>query len=948
MWCAFHSRMLIAKPSDRIPEAAGSKPMRSRMSRVLLFCALAAGTIPALFGAAPEPRNISIAGEWRLRLDPDDAGMATNWFKSGSSSFDRIQLPGSTDEQHFGNKNEGRDLLHLTHAWWYIGPAWYEREITIPETWRGKRITLLLERCHWETRAWLDGYPLGLQNSLSTPHIYELGGPERRGVTPGAHRLTVRVDNRRQIDIGESSAVTEEGPGNWNGIAGRMELRATDAVWIDEVSAYPDLARNLVHVKVRIRNTTGDSSAANLTLTVGAATDSTSVVVSDLPVSTIERDLPLPNPAQPWSEFTAAVQELSVALASTPAASTSAAVFFDEAHTTFGLRALTTAAKQMMLNGRVIHLRGAVDNGSFPLKGYPPTDLETWRARLQIYKDYGFNHIRFHSWCPPEAAFAAADELGLVFQVENPMWIGDGRVSADDKRAEFIDKEARRIVDTYGNHPSFALMTMGNEEGSGQDPFLINLVSSLQQGDPRHLYSTTSAPDNARRPDNYFVSAGPEWRNLRGDPRFEQNPPDTSFDYRQYVEKVDRPIVAHELGQWTVFPDLAEARKYTGPLQPRYLDAYREALERNGLLSQAEAFRQASGALMVALYKEEIESNLRTPGLTGFQLLGLTDWPGFGPAFIGVLDTLGESKGLITPEAFRRFNAPTVPLLRLKKRAWTTNESLEAQVEIAHFGPADFDNLQTSWALRDATGRTVASGELPPAKVATGGLTAHGAIRLELKNYPAPARYSMQVSAGAFVNDWDIWLYPEKLPSPKSNIVIATRWDDATRKQLAAGRTVVLLLDPKQKARTVATVFTTAFWSNAWFPDRRETMGVLCQPSHGALKDFPTETHADWQWWDLMRGSRAFVLTGTPAGLKPVVQVIDDAARSFPLGAVFEARVGRGKLLATSFDLVNSLDTRLAARQLRSSLLRYAASRDFDPRIELQTTYLDELFNGKE
>ena len=337
------------------------------MSRVLLIWALAAWTLPPLFGAAPETRSISIAGDWHLRLDPDDAGIAAKWFKGTSGFSDRIQLPGSTDQQHFGNKNEGRDLLHLTHAWWYIGPAWYEREITIPEAWRGKRITLFLERCHWETRAWLDGYPLGLQNSLSTPHIFELAESGKPGVTPGAHRLTIRVDNRRQIDIGESSAVTEEGPGNWNGIAGLMELHATDAVWIDGVSAYPDPAHNLVHVRVRTRNTTGDAGAANLTLTIGATTDSTGVVVSNLPVSIIERDFPLASPAQLWDEFSAAVQELIVSLTSTPATSTPAAGFFDEAHTTFGLRSLTTAGKQMMLNGRVIHLRGTVDNGSFPL-----------------------------------------------------------------------------------------------------------------------------------------------------------------------------------------------------------------------------------------------------------------------------------------------------------------------------------------------------------------------------------------------------------------------------------------------------------------------------------------------------------------------------------------------------------------------------------------------------
>ena len=476
------------------------------MSKVLLFWALA--TLPPLFGAAPQTRSISIAGEWHLRLDPDNAGTAAEWFKSTNGFSDRIQLPGSTDEQHFGTKNEGRDLLHLTHAYWYIGPAWYEREITIPEAWRGKRVTLFLERCHWETRAWLDGYPLGLQNSLSTPQIYELGEARKPGVPPGVHRLTIRVDNRPQIDIGWSSAITEEGPGNWNGIAGRMQMRATDAVWIDGVSAYPDPARNLVHVLVRIRNTTGENGAANLILTVGTTTTSIGVVVNNLPVEIIERDLPLTRPAQPWDEFTPAVQELSVSLTSAPAASTSAVGFFDEARTTFGLRALATAGKQMMLNGRVIHLRGTVDNGSFPLKGYPPTDVQTWRARLQIYKDFGFNHVRFHSWCPPEAAFTAADELGLILQVENPMWIGDGRVSADDRRTEFIRTEAHRIVDTYGNHPSFGLMSMGNEEGSGQDPFLGKLVRSLQEDDPRHLYTSTSAPDNFRRPRQLFRFGG--------------------------------------------------------------------------------------------------------------------------------------------------------------------------------------------------------------------------------------------------------------------------------------------------------------------------------------------------------------------------------------------------------------------------------------------------------
>ena len=907
--------------------------------KLLLICFLIVGTIVPVFGAEPAGRTISIAGDWRVRLDPNDAGMAEEWFKNPSQSSERIHLPGSTDEQHLGNKNVGCDLGHLTHADFFVGPAWYEREITIPEAWKGEHITLFLERGHWETRAWLDGYPLGLQNSLSTPQVYELGRPGNTGVPPGPHRLTIRVDNRVKIDIGDSSAVTEQGPGNWNGIVGRIELHATDAVWIDRLFVYPQIAQNSVHIKVRIRNTTGDAYYANLTLSLDGTKISTSVRIGNHPLEKVEHDLQLTGPTHAWSEFSPSIQELVASLVST-----STPGFADEARTTFGMRALTTVGKQMMLNERVIHLRGTVDNGSFPRTGYPPTDAATWRARFQIYKDYGFNLVRFHSWCPPEAAFVAADELGLILQVENPLWIGDGRISADALRTAFIRQEAEAIVDTYGNHPSFGLMTMGNELGSGLDVFLGSLVTGLKAHDPRHLYASTSAPDNIRRPDNYFVSAGPRWQNLRGDPRLENNPPNTDFDYRQYVSKLDRPVVAHELGQWTVFPDFSEAAKYDGPLQPRYLDSFREALERNGMFDQAEAFLGASGALQVALYKEEIESNLRTPGLTGFELLGITDWPGYGPAFIGVLTTLTESKGLIKPEQFRRFCSPTVPLLRMKKRTWTTNETLTATVEIAHYGPSAIPDLKATWILRNAEGHTLASGRLPATKVPTGGLTPLGEIRLELKNYPAPAHYSIQVSADAFANDWDFWLYPEKSPTPPSNVLVATRWDAATRNQLAAGRTVVLLLDPREPARTTPTTFTTVFWAHSWFPERQETMGILCQPSHPALAGFPTDSHADWQWWDLMSHSRAFVLNGEPAGFQPIVQVIDDAARSYRLSAVFEARVGSGKLLATSFDLINSLETRVAARQFRDSLLRYAGSRDFNPPTELKPEFLDALF----
>jgi hypothetical protein len=909
--------------------------------------------------SAPSTTSTSLTGEWRIRLDQADTGIGDQWFHSANGFADRIPLPGSTDEHHFGRINEEIAPQRLTRMYDFTGPAWYERDIAIPESWQGKRVVLFLERCHWETRAWLDDYPLGVKNSLSTPHIYELGivgkPPFNRRsseLSPGTRRLTVRVDNRTKVDVGPSSATTAEVGATWNGIIGRMELQVTDLIWIDRLSVYPHRQEKRAHVKLSMRNLTGKKSSGKLEIAGGIEDrdgsgfrTSADVVISEMPVSLIEHDVDLGAALPMWDEFSPAIFQLAVSLSSTGETN-----FVSESHTTFGLREIFASGKQLRLNGNPIVLRGTVDNGVFPLTGYDPMDVAFWRERLKIYRDYGLNHVRFHSWCPPDAAFAAADELGLLFQVANPMWIGDGRVSADEERTEFIRNEAFRIVDTYGNHPSFVLMSMGNEEGSGQDPFLGELVRGLQDRDSRHLYTSTSAPDNVLRPDNYFVSAGPRWTNLRGDPRLENDAPSTSVDYESYIRQagIDRPVIAHEVGQWTVFPNFEERKDYTGPLQPRYFDLYRDALTRAGLMGQAERFRQASGQLTLALYKEEIEAHLRTPDVSGFQLLGLTDFPGFGPAFVGILDTLSKSKGLITAEEFRHFCGPTVPLLRLDRRLWSTDETLVARLDVAHYGPTALTDADISWKVRKADGATQASGTLPAVTVPSGGLTQLGTIKIFLAEFASAAQFSIECSVAGMANAWDVWVYPEKPSISAAGITVANNWGGSARTALQEGKTVVLLPDSNGFESTVPCSFTTIFWAAAWFPERHETMGALCDPQHPALKLFPTNFHSDWQWWELTSKSRAFDLTSAPADLAPIVQIIDDAARSRRLGAVIEARVGPGKLLATSFDLVRDPQNRLAARQLRASLLNYAASAEFEPKNELKFEYLDSLFKSAE
>ena len=109
------------------------------------------------------------------------------------------------------------------------------------------------------------------------------------------------------------------------------------------------------------------------------------------------------------------------------------------------------------------------------------------------------------------------------------------------------------------------------------------------------------------------------------------------------------PAVVHEMGQWCVYPNFDEVRKYTGPLKPKNFDIFHDSLAEHGMLDQWRDFLRASGKLQALCYKEEIEAALRTPGIGGFELLDLHDFPGQGTALVGVLDPFWESKGYITP-----------------------------------------------------------------------------------------------------------------------------------------------------------------------------------------------------------------------------------------------------------------------------------------------------------
>lgn len=566
-------------------------------------------------------------------------------------------------------------------------------------------------------------------------------------------------------------------------------------------------------------------------------------------------------------------------------------------------------------------------------------------------KSFGLNHIRFHSWCPPKAAFIAADESGVYIQAEIAAWaaIGDGK--AID---QFIYDESERIVQEYGNHPSFCLMAYGNEpSGNNQRQYLGDFVSSWKKKDNRRVY--TSGAGWPEIPEN-------EFHNIPA-PRIQQwgaglkssinaTQPQSTSDYSGIINSKKIPVVSHEIGQWCVFPNFEEIKKYSGVLKAKNFELFREHLTDKNMGHMANQFHMASGKLQALCYKAEIEAALRTKNMAGFQLLDLRDFPGQGTALVGVLDAFWDEKEYITAEEYSRFCNKIVPLVRLPKMIFTTTDTLKAEVEIANFGGKPLMNTQLNWEILTKNNQPVASGSFKPNDYPEGNGIHVGSLTLPLSGFKSPESYQLRVSIHntKYINTWDIWIYPDQLEMPEHEVFITDTLNETTIEQLQKGRNVLLSVKRSQlkpdKGGSVDFGFSTVFWNTSWTKNQApHTLGILCDPMHPSLEYFPTEYHTNWQWWDIIHNSAAINTDHLPAGFTTLVQPIHTWFDNQRLALIFEAKIGNAKIIVSGIDFENDSEKRIATRQLKFSLLKYMESKNFNPSNELKLLDLETIYN---
>jgi hypothetical protein len=906
--------------------------------------ALVVFSLSTLSSMADEP-VISLAREWKFELDPKDEGARAEWFRKDLAGS--IRLPGTITgnqlgqpitrirQQIWGGSFTDQPVWHPMLRYDYRGNAWYQTTVDIPESWSGKFIGLFLERVCWVSEAWLGDKSSGVIDTLSAPH-HHVFGP----VAPGKHRLTLRIDNRRLHDLGcNTHAYHEQSCTIYHGAIGRIELRATPLVTIASNRIFADARTGIAEMRLTLANATGKPQETRITASIRAATgkdvlagESRTVTLSPGETRLV---VPVKLPAAAvklWSEFERPLYQASVE-ATSPSGT-------DLRSDRFGFREFLAEGVRFTINANPVLLRGEVSNAQFPLTGHPPMDKETWLKIFGLLKDFGLNHLRCHAWTPPQAAFDAADELGIYIQAELPN--GEATVATDSPAGlQWRRMEYERILETYGNHPSFVLMSGGNEAMTPEIGLLKELAQHGKQTDPRRLYASISNPEASRIKDevpgdDFAVAHGSAKGRRRMEPYFNRDAPETVGDYRATMAGRPVPQISHETGQWYVYPDLSEIEQYTGALRPVTLEHFRDVAQQQGVLDQVPDFVNATGRLSLELYKEEVERSLRTPEYGGFQLLGLQDSFDQGAAYVGMVNSFFEPKPFVTAEKFREFCGPHVPLARIAKRVWTTNETFTADIEFANYGPAPLAEATLAWRVMDGE-KPIAQGTLPAVTLRNTGLTEVGRISLPLSGITSARRLQLEAGlrGGESRNRWNFWVYPDAAASPDAapGVLVVKTLDHAAQEALRNGRKVVLL--PSGFNSPYGTAMTPPFWSPIMFANQKQTLGLLCDPKHPALREFPTDLHSDWQWFELLFQASAIHLNGTSENYRPIVQAIDRPNRNHKLALVYETKVGPGKLLVCTLDLNRDLNQRPVARQLRRSLLAYAASPDFNPTTEI-------------
>lgn len=958
--------------------------------------------------------RILLNGKWHVVLEDGTTG--------------QMDLPGTLDENGIGHRDVGANQWHpdavlgnaageidkdapiatrFTRRHTYEGEARISRKITVPD-YGTDRLFVLAERAR-ALRLLVDGEACAVfrQGTLSTPYIFEL-----TGAAPGEHEFTFLSDNSYpgmpKAAIYYSSAATDETQTNWNGILGECSMYTRPQNFIDSLRVYPravkkeeknkaggyvlDVCVELapgakkVYKDAKIILQSEALAAGELedtqTLTEiisysgeGLAEAGTDKEENPKTMEIWFRDLPLRENVKLWDEDEGNLYEMAVTLDNGMSAEDKGGSTA-ECRTRFGIRSFgDNGSGRLALNGRAIFLRGEANCAEYPETGHPPMTIPEWKEMLLKYRSYGINFVRFHSHCEPEAAFAAADELGMLLQPELSHWDPKDAFGTEESyryyRAELVD-----LLKTYANHPSFVMLTLGNElqaQDEGRER-MRELVRTAKRMDPTRLYANGSnafyGEEGCDPESDFYTSQSCKdvvirgtFSGMRG--YLNENYPSADRTYDEAMAEIrkeyQKPVFSFEVGQFEVLPDFEELESFHGITDPVNLKLIKKRVEERGLLPTWEKYVEATGELSRLAYREEIEAAMRTRELSGISLLGLQDFPGQGTALVGMMNSHLEPKpyDFARPERFREFFQECRILVKLPHYTYEAGERLIAEVEAANFGKENIEGV-FCWTL--AGKKSVSeNGNCEPAEIKSkntviatgedteiticrpGSYTEVGSLDIPLDFVEKNTALTLKVRIGDSISAYPIWVYRKTTPVCPENVYETRAFDMKTREILQNGGRVYLSPDADKESlpNSIKTQFTTDFWSVGTFADQEGGMGQLIDTEHPIFKEFPTDFHTDWQWW-IMATKRAVIL---PHPMKTIITEMDSYAFLRPMAQMIEFRCLKGKVLLSTMELHKSQQYP-EVRALQASIYTYLSGENFEPAEEITEEELSMLVRG--
>lgn len=933
--------------------------------------------------------KIDLCGSWGFCLDGEKEGIKREYYKE--TLQDTIILPATVSTAKRGKLSEDvpeeqRKTGSLTDPYYFEGYTWYTKTVELADL-TDREFFLVLERTRI-SHVWIGEEYIGSNNSLCTSHRYN--------ITPYIEKemkLTIMVDNTpASYPVAGGHMTSVDTQTNWNGITGEIYIEELNSIFLSNVRIYPDAAGRLIKVravlngaeKCRVRaNVVGEGEALggkDFDLSAGENLFSCELKETDLT----------------WSEHTPNLCRLNLTLL--PEGQSEKDLTPTEFSYIFGLRDFKAAGHYFEINGSKTFLRGKHDGLIFPLTGHPPMDLDSWLRVLGTAKEYGINHYRFHTCCPPGACFEAADILGIYLEPELPFWgtvTEEGEENHNPAAQQYLIEEGCRILDEFGNHPSFVMMSMGNELW-GSKKAVNHILKGYKSYDDRHLYTQGSnnfqfMPSILDQEDFFCGVRFSRDRLFRGSyamcdaplGHIQTSAPDTVHNYDSLIRpgevlagtgkdgevtiqygtgtktvKVEDseevipeiPVVSHEIGQYAMYPDFSEISKYTGVLKAENLKIFRERIKAKGMLHMADAFFKASGSFAADCYKAEIETALRSRELAGFQLLDLQDFSGQGTALVGILNAFMENKGILTSGEWRQFCSDAVLLAELPGFVYAAGEEITVGIKLALFRLTAIPSPVVELCLLDGD-NVILKEEQSLRDSYANGIYSLCDFTISLPEIQKPRKLTLQVSLKDqdIENHYALWVYPERKLDTAHNDVIITESLVEAIENLEKGRRVILYPDFLTEENSIQGTYCTDFWCYPMFRSISESMdrpipvgthGLLIKKEHKIFRNFPTEAYTTAQWYDLISGSRAYILEDST--IEPIVWTIDNFERNHKLGNLFEVRAGEGRLLVCTLHLQESKES-LPARWFEYCLTEYAGSDDFQPENVIDLEKLKEM-----